>query len=141
MKHRKSPIDLNWILSYAAIPEPNTGCWLWQLFTNEHDYGRVHIVRGKCHQAHRVSYELAYGPIPKGLHIDHKCRVHCCVNPEHLEPVTQAENTARGLLGRLYTPPAYCKNGHSFGPDNVPIVRTNSRAHRCSICRKAIIKK
>jgi hypothetical protein len=48
-----------------------------------------------------VYYEHHVGPIPDGLVIDHLCRVHNCVNPEHLEPVTPAENTRRGHLAKL----------------------------------------
>jgi hypothetical protein len=50
---------------------------------------------GRTAQAHRASYELVRGPIPDGLHIDHLCENPPCVNPGHLEPVTQAENTRR----------------------------------------------
>ena len=46
--------------------------------------------------AHRFAYELWVGPIPDGLHLDHLCRVRHCVNPDHLEPVNNRENTLRG---------------------------------------------
>ena len=49
--------------------------------------------------AHRASYELAKGPIPDGMHLDHLCRVTCCINPDHLEPVTNRENARRGQAG------------------------------------------
>jgi len=46
---------------------------------------------------HRFAYTLLVGPIPEGLVIDHLCRNHACVNPDHLEPVTQRENMLRGV--------------------------------------------
>lgn len=66
---------------------------------NLKDYGRIKI-NGRMRQAHVVAYELVKGTIPYGLQIDHKCRVHCCVNVDHLEAVTPSENVRRGKLGR-----------------------------------------
>lgn len=81
------------------IPEPNSGCWLW-IGSERESGGYGFIVRnGRSTAAHRVSYEMAKGPIPEGLVIDHLCRVHCCVNPDHLEAVTQLVNVRRGLHG------------------------------------------
>lgn len=57
--------------------------------------------------AHRLSYEAHVGPIPKRLLLDHTCRMRCCINPDHLEPVTVQENTLRGaalLFGRDLDP-------------------------------------
>jgi hypothetical protein len=83
----------------SYIPEPNSGCWLWIAHRNTRDYGTI---RDGAHRlsAHRLAHELHIGPIPDGLVIDHLCRVHCCVNPDHLEAVTQHENMLRGLLWR-----------------------------------------
>lgn len=74
--------------------EPNSGCWLWSGADNGVGYGKF---RGRY--AHRISWEMHKGPIPDGMHIDHLCRVRCCVNPEHLEPVTNRENARRGNTG------------------------------------------
>jgi hypothetical protein len=54
----------------------------------------------KCY-SHRVYWERENGPIPEGLQIDHLCRNPGCVNPAHLELVTNAENTQRGLIAKL----------------------------------------
>ena len=81
---------------------PASGCWIWVAQTNRNGYGR-HKVRGQLRMAHRSSYEAHVGPIPPGLVLDHRCRVRCCVNPHHLDPVTVRENTLRGearLFGR-----------------------------------------
>lgn len=76
-----------------VLPEPNCGCWLW----NGPDNGWYGLLRVgyKNTYAHRFSYELAHGPIPRGLVIDHTCRMTFCVNPDHLEAVTQGENVRR----------------------------------------------
>jgi hypothetical protein len=78
----------------------DTPCWIWQMFRNHDGYGQV-TVGGINQPAHRVYYEARFGPAPDRLHLDHLCRVSACVNPEHLEPVTTAENTRRGLSAKL----------------------------------------
>lgn len=73
-----------------------SGCWLWLGYTyGRSDYGHFWS-NGKMILAHRFSYELYKGPIPKGMQLDHVvCHVKKCVNPEHLEVVTARENTRR----------------------------------------------
>lgn len=83
------------------IPEPTTGCHLWISRLDRGNYGKFKL-NGKDVAPHRFAYEAFRGPIPPGLQLDHKCRVRCCVNPDHLEPVTQEENTRRAGLTRLY---------------------------------------
>ena len=77
-----------------------TPCWVWQRGSNGNGYGGI-WTDGKWRRAHRVFYERHVGPIPAGLDIDHLCRVTRCVNPEHLEPVTEAVNVQRGRLAKL----------------------------------------
>lgn len=75
------------------------GCWLWQGPPNAYGYGTfaAHDLKGeyKNQRAHRYAYVMAFGSIPEGLDLDHLCRVKICVNPFHLEPVTNAENVRR----------------------------------------------
>jgi hypothetical protein len=70
-------------------------CWLWTGGTSNAGYGHFHPTKRQGKGAHRVAYELVRGPIPEGLELDHLCRVVTCVNPDHLEPVTHAENMRR----------------------------------------------
>lgn len=86
-------------LPYAVDPE--TGCWVWQRYRDRNGYGRKHSKGTMC-WAHRVYYEQFVGPIPEGLDLDHLCSNPPCVNPEHLEPVTRAENTRRAFERRGY---------------------------------------
>jgi hypothetical protein len=76
------------------------GCWVWQLYRNQNGYGVTHVDRYPV-LAHRHHYERKYGPIPEGLVLDHLCRNRACCNPEHVEPVTDAENLHRGKGTRL----------------------------------------
>lgn len=78
------------------IVDESSGCWLWQLKKDKHGYGYKGI-NGKHLRAHRYIYERHKGKIPEGLQLDHLCRNHSCVNPDHLEPVTVAENNRRGI--------------------------------------------
>ena len=78
------------------------GCWLWTAGKNNNGYGWFKV-NGKMVLAHRFSYELHIGPIPEGLVLDHVkargCTNRTCVNPAHLEPVTELENIRRGEQG------------------------------------------
>jgi hypothetical protein len=78
----------------------DTPCWIWQRSIQDGGYGKLSVSDRPVY-AHRHYYELANGPIPKGLQIDHLCRVRACVNPEHMEPVTCAENLQRGKKTKL----------------------------------------
>lgn len=150
MSESKATIDSGW-LSSRYIPEPNSGCWLWLGELNSAGYGR--ISQGSNHNgtrvrslAHRVSYELAKGPIPEGLELDHLCRVRCCVNPGHLEPVTRSENNRRGdLMKRKGVPKpdgwgttkgrrrsTHCKNGHELPPMEY---WPNGHSKGCLVCK------
>jgi hypothetical protein len=99
-------------------PEPNSGCWLWLGSGLPAGYGQMWN-GDTVEAAHRISYKLFRGEIPQGLEIDHKCRVRCCVNPDHLELVTHKENMRRGCgeMG-LNARKTHCKRGHAFDEKN-----------------------
>lgn len=76
------------------------GCWEWTASKNPGGYGHF-TVNGKTRNAHRAVYELLVGLVPFGLTLDHLCRNRACVNPDHLEPVTQLINTRRGRASEV----------------------------------------
>lgn len=119
----------------VAGPDAN-GCWLWQHCTS-HGYGSF-VVDGKKIRAHRYSYERLVGPIPDGLTLDHLCHVKACVNPAHLEPVTQGENVLRGIgCVAQNARKTHCGNGHLLEGDNLlPYDRSRGR-RMCKTCRNA----
>lgn len=101
---------------------------------DRHGYGRVSI-GGKVRGAHQI----AYGSVPEGLVLDHLCRVRDCVEPTHLEPVTQGENVRRGMFvavtAALRRAKTHCPQGHAYEGDNLYLSSAGARA--CKECRRA----
>lgn len=88
-----------------AMPEPNSGCWLWMGAMRGDGYGTFYIGTYKAIGAHRAAWQIFNGPIRPGLQVCHKCDVCLCVNPDHLFLGTAKENAAdrerkgRGVRG------------------------------------------
>jgi len=115
-----------------VIPEPNSGCWICTYATGGKGYARL-PVNGRLATAHRVSYELSCGPIPKGYEIDHLCRNKLCVNPGHLEAVTPQENVRRAVLSREKERGGTCPKGHPLNGGNS--VLSTKGIRRCRECQ------
>jgi hypothetical protein len=88
--------------AFWAKVDKSGDCWVWTSVMHR-GYG-VYGSRARRRKAHRWAWEFANGPVPAGLEIDHLCRNRACVRPDHLEPVTHAENVRRAI-----------RSGHSPG--------------------------
>lgn len=107
LKGHKKGIPLKFIKCHAGSENPGytldplSGCWNWNGYITKSGYAGIVRRNGKQTSAYRAYYEEMRGPITEGLHIDHLCRNPKCVNPFHLEIVTQAENNWRSPIAKL----------------------------------------
>ncbi len=96
--------------------ENETGCWIWQRTVQNTKRPQVNIwdkeTKTRKHKlAHRWLYELHKDPIPDGYELDHLCCNPMCVNPDHMEPVTPAENLARNVRRLRFAGRHWIKTG------------------------------
>ncbi len=134
----------------ARIDKTNAdGCWLWTGARMSQGYGNV-LFKGRHHLAHRVAYELFIGPIPEGLHIDHLChqpsectggpgcKHRLCLNPQHLQAVTNRENASPARSSHPYAfRNGKCRRGHDItDPANVDVIKKRG-TRRCLACSRS----
>lgn len=118
--------------------EPMSGCWLWTAANNGR-YGQI-CIDGRTEYSHRVAYEAMVGPISDGLVIDHLCRTSLCVNPDHMEPVTQRENTLRGVgPAAVNAKKTHCPAGHEYTEGNIMRISKGSRL--CRECQRSRVRR
>lgn len=113
-------------------------CWLWTGGKVRDGYGKFGH-KGRTVQAHRFAYELVRGPIPDGLTIDHLCARPLCVNPNHLEPVTLAENVRRAHVRAGRGLGDRCPSGHPRDALNLKWEskgRGKGPRRYCAACRR-----
>jgi hypothetical protein len=111
-----------------------TPCWEWIGGRNRLGYGVFNIRHGKQTLAYVFAYEQLVGPVPEGKELDHLCRNHPCVNPDHLEPVTHQVNIQRGLAGKIKNPQTsktHCPKGHPYNKENTLF---SGGRRSCRIC-------
>lgn len=105
---------------FWSYVEKTEQCWIWVGPKSDTGYGNFYV-EGRYMGAHRWSYIDAYGSIPENLTLDHLCRIRACVNPSHLEPVTQGENARRGdrtAQRALFAAMTHCRAGHLYSEEN-----------------------
>ena len=103
-------------------------CWIWVGAADVDGYGRFWF-NGRIGLAHHASLKMFRGlDVPTGYELDHTCGVHSCVNPEHLDIVTHAENNKRRW--KKYVPVTHCIHGHK-----------KERPGRCLTCGRAACRK
>lgn len=110
-------------------------CWAWTGGMYSEGYGS-YWTGAKNVRAHRFCYETLVGPVPDGLVLDHLCRNRLCVNPDHLEPVTNRTNVVRGWSPQ--TAKQACPSGHPYSPENTYVYTWKSgRTQRmCRTCNR-----
>lgn len=100
------PITLAWVMTRTKAT--GEGCWQWQGRVSPSGYVPVSH-NNRRDYLHRVVAEMAYGPIPEGKVVMHRCDNPACVNPKHLRIGTQADNV-RDMFEKG-------RDGRSVGPD------------------------
>lgn len=114
------PLERFW----SKVDKREGGCWYWQGNRRRRGgYGSM-FWQGSLQSSHRIAYQILIGPIPDGLVLDHLCREPACVNPDHLEPVTVAENSSRARRGKLATE---CSSGHPMSGHNLVLRKDGAR--------------
>lgn len=126
----KEPTPVIEKIKARVTVDADSGCWIWGGKIDPNGYGRCYNPATQAEGlAHRVAYVAAVGRIPEGLTLDHLCRETRCVNPDHLEPVTLAENIKRAAQTRTH-----CPKGHPFDEANTGKGYRGSR--RCLTCHR-----
>lgn len=105
----------------------DTGCRIWLGSLTGAGYGEIERGPLRRHygmrSVHRIAFVRAYGQVPEGKEVDHKCNVRCCFNADHLQPLTHAENMRRAMPSILAAHAAkaktHCENGHPFAGKNL----------------------
>jgi len=113
---------------------PN-GCWIWEGGIDKVGYGRFKV-NGKLLGSHRFSYEINKSKIPEKMVLDHLCKNPSCVNPDHLEAVTQKENILRGnnqISKKILQ--THCIYGHELSGENL-YINPKYNKRDCKICIK-----
>jgi hypothetical protein len=133
------------LVRFFAKVELTDSCWIWTAGKDPNGYARFWWSTGRTSQAvrrdpmvysYRWLYELTNGPIADGLVIDHLCRNRACVNPDHLEVVTQRVNILRGTgASARNARRTHCPKGHEYTSGNIYIhKRKGTQGRDCKRC-------
>lgn len=126
-----------------SVDDASTGCRTWIGHCDKDGYGKVNATLPDgtpVYLAHRMTWLYFVGPIPDGLEIDHSCKNRSCINPDHLQLVTHAENIALNNYKTNHRNgvKTHCLNGHLLAGENIRLQRWGSTVMRhCKICAAA----
>lgn len=130
-------LEVPWQDRFWAKVRKGEDCWEWQGGRNSRGYGVFYKDGRRSRQelAHRVSYELAYGPIPSGVFACHSCDNPPCVHPDHLFLGTGLDNSRDSTdKGRHRNQKkTHCPQGHPYSGENLYVVPTTGR-RQCRTC-------
>ena len=131
------PTDIRRLFRTKYVKRRSSSCWEWKS-PDARGYGKFHF-HGMSHQAHRVAWVIHRGVIPELMVLDHVCRNRSCVNPDHLEIVTQKANVHRSpLMGWDMTQgAAQCQRGHDVSSPDSWVVVAKSGRRFCRECHRA----
>jgi hypothetical protein len=132
LPRRIDPRQLARLLAKVEV-DRKSGCWLVSGMRGRNKRRNLKV-GGECVRAHRYVYECLVGPIPAGLVIDHLCGEPSCVNPLHMEPVTQAMNLERGTSYRARRMQTHCKRGHPLSGQNL-MLSYDRKGNASRVCR------
>jgi len=127
--------------THVHIYNSNNSCWTWIGNKNKQGYGYFGL-NGKTWKAHRLVWVFAFGKIPGGIFVLHKCDNPMCVNPSHLFLGTHKDNmddmVAKGRAVNPKKDRVACKNGHLFSKENTrytPKLSDNNKVYINRFCR------
>lgn len=135
LQGRTGPLPKTSIERFASkVALQDDGRLIWLGGTTRGGYGTFDAETGHSAQkkamSHRWIFEYHGGHIPEGHDIDHLCRNRACVHPDHLEPVTRAENIRRAAAIKTH-----CPSGHAYTPENT-YVRPGTVHRKCRTCAR-----
>lgn len=129
-----------------CVPVTESGCWIWEGDVGNHGYGIVYEGRRSKYLAHRVAWELAFGELPAGMLVCHRCDVSTCVNPLHMFLGTNQDNSDdkmrkgrwRGGVRQARQHQPFCINGHQMSGENLGI---SGAVRWCRECNRAAVRR
>src|SRR3954466_6984063 len=127
-----------WKWDAATLQAPKDECWIWDGAHDSHGYSLI----GSGQRLHRIMYRLLRGAVPFNRILHHTCENTGCINPHHLDAMTQVEHSVIHKLTELATTSrklkTHCKWGHPLSGNNLYLFR--GRRH-CKACRSAMHRK